>query len=90
MFPSSVLIVYAHPRLHTLGAAGPTAGQVFAGGIFIAVHQKWNQGFKCTIATPLLFLCLGLSKNVLPGAICSATFKMSDITHCRHIKDGIH
>lgn len=38
VFPSSVLIVYAHPRLHTLGAAGPTAGQVFAGGIFIAVH----------------------------------------------------
>lgn len=37
-FPSSVLIVYAHPRLHTPGAAGPTAGQVFASGIFIAVH----------------------------------------------------
>lgn len=38
VFPSSVLIVYAHLRPHTLGAAGPTAGQVFARGIFIAVH----------------------------------------------------
>lgn len=39
VFPSSVLIVYAHPSLaYPRGAAGPTAGQVFAGGIFIAVH----------------------------------------------------
>ena len=38
VLPSSVLIVYAHPGLHTLGAAGPAAGQVFARGIFIAVH----------------------------------------------------
>lgn len=38
VFPSSVLIANAHLRPHSPGAAGPAARQVFAGGIFIAVH----------------------------------------------------
>lgn len=36
------------------GAAAPAARQVSAGGIFIAVHEKWNGGFKCSVATRLL------------------------------------
>lgn len=37
-FPTLVLIVCAHRRLHSLSAAGPPAGQIFVSGIFIAVH----------------------------------------------------
>lgn len=79
------------PALHTPGALLGLQQDRFLPVEYLKLCIKSGiKGFKCTIATHrCCSLCLGLSKNVLPGAICSAAFKMSDITPCcRHIKDG--